>query len=535
MQEQEPVQVQQKKTRSNLIFAAVLAAVIVAAAAVAYSIFDRSYNASLSKLKDMTAAANTAYSAGDGTEGATAQDQCKFYTDLSGQVGNLGQILQKLNARYPLLLGKGSEKSLGISALKEKMDAMSPKLDVLKACLDDDAAISARLAEILGRGAAAGQSAEYTDLVSRNNSLSTRLSGIAFEGPIEDDRAALGAAASARAKVLAYLVDDAAISEELAALMADTQTAPADLKAKFGELLQKNDALASEAEGVDLTGYGSSGVNIPQMISDRKALINACVGYMGELEAVQSGVVAFSSDLDINAAKPGKLSEKIAAYDTWMKKLKELHGQLDAVNQKDLYKGIDPKRDIGTLGMSPAGQKLLEYENALNALIAGAASSKDIEKNIDTLLAEKKMDLPDKTNALIDLDKKNDTIIASLAVEVPEDLKAGLANFLSACNERSKFLDDFMSYVEDQQIAAGCSATSSTYSQMRKNDLKQASYWAAQPGHEADVKYWNDQAALHQKLAGEQTTLKNAANKNAAAHKKDYEASRAKYVPQLDS
>lgn len=530
---QEPVK---RKSLFSTIVAVIVAVVVIAAIVVSYGIFNRSYNANLDKLKEMVATAQTQIAGGSDKAGATPKDEYDYYMALGSRIAGLPQILDKLNGKYPLLLGRGSNESLGISALQAKMDDMSPKLAVLKDCIAGDASIAAKLSDILGNGISAGRSSDYSDLIALNNSLHAKLAGIAFEGAMESSRAALAASVESRSKVLDYLMGDAAINEELATLSADGQTAPADLKTQFSALLGKNDELTAKADGIDLTGYGSGDGNLAQMIADRKNLINANIGYMGELATLQNSVAAFCADLGSGSSKEGKLSQKLASYMVWINELKDLQNQLGKINAKDQYKAIAAKRTIASLGMTPAGQTLLNYEKALNAVNSAMTGSIDMEKKIGSLLTEKKMDLPDKMTALDTLAHKNDAMIASLNVDVPDDLKAGLDSFIAGCTERSTFLEEFMGYVEDQQIASGCAATYHDYLSQRQANLNSAAYWETIEGPDgANVKYFKGLASDEMSLASQQKTMQNTANKNAAAHKKAYEASRKKYQPMLDT
>lgn len=540
---QEPVQEAQEITQEKvarkspftIIVTAVAAVVVLAAAAVAYGIFSNSYNTNLDKLKAMVADTEAKYQSGDTGEGVTLAGQADYYAALAADVEGQCQILKKLNDMYPLLLGRASEKSLGLAELKTKLTDKLPQIDALRACIAEDDAVTAALSSILTRGASAGQTSEYAALIEQNNDLVSKLGGISFEGKLEEGRAALNDRAGKRAPVLTYLADDAKINEEIVKLSADTATPLADLKTGFAGLLDKNDALLSEAAGVDLTGYGSGQVDIPGMIAERKSLINAYVEYMGELDGMRPAVTAFCASLEGAATATGKFTEKLASYMTWVTELKDLRAQLEAINAKEAYKGIEPKRSVDSLGMTPAGQTLLGYEDALNAINSAVATSKDIEAKTDNYLAEKKMDLPDKITVIEALVSRNNGILASIAVEAPEDMKAGLESFRAGCTERVKFLNEFMGYVEDQQIAAGCSATIGAYNKQRNEDLNNVKYWKTIEGDNGPtVKYYEARAAEKKILINEQGTLKNAANKNAAAHKTAYEASRKTYQPLLD-
>ena len=524
-----------RKSPFTIIVTAVAAVVVLAAAAVAYGIFSNSYNANLDKLKAMVADTQAKYQSGDTGEGVTLAGQADYYATLAADVESQRQILQKLNDMYPLLLGRATEKSLGLAELKAKLTDKLPQIDTLRACIAEDDAVTAALSAILARGASAGQTSEYATLTEQNNDLVAKLGGISFDGKLEEGRAALNDRVNKRVPVLAYLADDAKINEEIAKLSADTAMPHADLKAGFTSLLDKNDALLAEAAGIDLTGYGSGQVDIPGMIAERKTLINAYIEYMGELDGMKPAVAAFCASLEGAATATGKFTEKLASYMTWVTQLKDLRAQLDAINAKEAYKGIEPKRSVDSLGMTPAGQKLLSYEDALNAINSAVATSKDIEAKTDNYLAEKKMDLPDKISAIEALLSRNNGILSSIAVEAPEDMKAGLENFKAGCTERVKFLNEFMEYVEDQQIAAGCSATISAYNKQRNEDLNNVKYWKTIEGDDGPtVKYYEARAAEKKILINEQSTLKNAANKNAAQHKAAYEASRKTYQPLLD-
>jgi hypothetical protein len=527
--------VKSKPTFAIGVAAAVLV-VMLAAVLIVYGIFTGSYSSNLDKLKAMAETSRQQFDSGDTDIGATLTDELAFYTDLKGRIENLPVILEKLNSKYTMLPDHSTNESLGLSSLTSDMAALAPKLDELKQCIDEDTAITGKLKKLLGQGDEAGLPQGYADLIAENETLSGRVAAISLAGAIEDRRAAFAKAISSRADVLGYLREDADIHGQLATLLEDTKAAPADLKARFTALLAKNDTLAASAKGLDLKSYSSADKDIQQQLSDRGALIRANIAYMGELETVQKAVAAFCDALDRGPAQSGKFAQRLASVMGWIKQLKDLEKQLATVNANKAYGAITAKRSIADIGMTPAGQALVQYEAALNAVNAGFGSFNAIEKQINTLLADTKMALTSKITALEVLSSKNDDLITAISVKVPDNLTASLDNYITACRLRTTFLQAYIGYLEDRTVADTFKTTYQYYLGLRKEYLNTAKDYLAIDGkRSANVIYYEDLADDQVALANDQLAQYNDAIASCDAHKKEYEAARTKYLAVLNS
>lgn len=523
---QEP-QERKKPSMFAIGVTAVIAIVVLAGIIISYSIFNTSYNTNLDKLTALVTQADAQFARGDDAAGATPEDQYKYYTAIDGQIDNLSGILKKLNDKYPLLLGKANDESTGLAGLSAKMDELSPKLATLKACIDEDASVAAKLTGLLGGGAQTGLSGEYTALISRNNALKSNLAGLSFFSALEDGRKAMLAAVDKRSSTLAFLEGDAAVNEQLAALLADTAAVPSDNVTTLNGLLQKNDELAAKVSDANLAG----GDNVAQMLNDRKGQINANIAYYTELVPLWSSAQAFSAQMDSNAAQGGKFSARVASYMSSVKQLQELEKQLKTIGDKPEYAVIANKRTLSGIGLSPEGQALAGYLKALVAVDAAVTSSNAMEKDITALLGNKTMTMVTKISSLTALLNKNEKLVASLAVEVPADLAEGLSSFTEGCKERTNFLNCYMNFTQNSGEASSLNATYKGYLSQRSASLAEANKF---PAGSADRDFYNNMAADQLTLANDTKTRYNDTVKLAAADKKAYEVSRKKYVPMLD-
>jgi hypothetical protein len=307
------------------------------------------------------------------------------------------------------------------------------------------------------------------------------------------------------------------------------QTPLPDIVAKLKGLGERNDALAGKAYVVEIEGISLAGSDFYAVMTGRGVMITESIGYLTELETMQGGIAAFCKELEGAPVQGGNFSGRFAKYKGWIQQLKTLEEQLKAINDKPGYAALATKRTIADLGMTPAGEKFLSYEAALTAFDAGITASNAMEKQIDALLKNTKMTLPDETSALVDISTNNDAIIKSLLSGLPDDLADGFAAFIAGCRERTVFLDAFIAYVDDKVHADSYNAQYKYYLRQRSSYLQSAAYWGTIPGHSADVNHFKQLANDQSALANTEKAGYNASLKQENADKAAYEASRKKY------
>ena len=515
-----------KKSMLMIGVAAASAVVLLAALFIAHSIFNNSYGTHLDRLKGMVAEETAKLEQGDPQ--ADYAGQYRFYLAVDAQLANLSDILAKLNDKYPLLLTRASEKSLGLADLHGRMDGMMPGLQEFKAAADEDGAIAGELSAMLGKSVA---SEDYAGLLARNAAAAARIAGVSFTGSLEEDRAALAASLGKRAAALEFLVEDAGISEQFAAVLADVASSPDDLTAKLNDLIAENQQLSGRTAQADLPAHGAGGDSVVQAVAQRQTLLNADVAYLVEIKALMAEVAAFNGKLEQGLGQGTKFTERLAAWMVWVNDLNTLQAGLKAINDKPDYQGLEEgKRELASLGLSEMGLTLSGYAPALSAVNSAMSQSAAIEKEIDAVMKSKAR-MVDKVTTATHLLERNGALMSSIAVELPPELAEGLTNFSAGCTERNVFLTEYAGYVRDQDVAAGQKANRSyylgKYEELRKIAL---TYPAGSDEHT----FYQNLAKDQQQFASTALAEYNAALKSAQAHKKAYEASRKKYVPMLD-
>lgn len=513
-----------KKPVMVIIVAAASVVVLLAALFIAHSIFGKSYSGHLDRLKTMVTEEAAKFEQGDSQ--ADAAGQYTFYLQIEAQAANLADILAKLNEAYPLLLTKANEKTVGLEDLKQKIEAVKPGLMQYKQSLDENGAINAELAAILGKAA----SADYDALIARNTAAQARIAGLSFPGALETHRSALEQGFEKRGAALQFLMEDAQAGESFAAILADVQAAPDELIARLNELVAKNQELAGKAEETYVASYGAGGASIGQAVTNRQQLLGATIAYLTEIKAVMADVAAFNGKLEQGLGQGTKFTERLAAWMAWVKDFNALEAQLKAVNDKPEYAGIETKRAMAAMGLSEMGTTLLSYAPALNAVNSAMASSVAIEKEITNVMKSKAR-MVDKVTTMTNLLVRDDNLLAKLNVELPADLSEGLANFKAACDERNVFLTEYMGYVKNQAVAEGQAANRRVY-QQKYSDYKALAM--TYPAGSSDRTFYTNLANDQLTFANRAREEYNASIKAAQAHKKAYEASRKKYLPMLD-
>lgn len=496
----------------------------------AYVLMHNSYTGYLDQLKAAIATAEGKFQNGDPGENAALDGQYNFYVALNDEIGGLSAALDKLNNNYPLLPGRASDKSLGLYGLRAQMGDTYGKLATLKQCMDEDASIAQKLTELLAADASTDISLDMASLSSRNDALDISISGIAFSGPLEDRRAEFASGIKKRGDALHYLKEDAAVQGELLTLLSSTQMLPADLIPKFGDLKAKNDALTGKIIPIEIEGVSLTEADLNAQVAGRKTMIEASTGYFTELTAVQNGVAEFCRKLKESPVSGATFAERFAGYTGYFTQLKALEAQIKTINEKPAYAALPVKHTAADLGMTPEGQSFLKYEAAIDTLNTATTKSAAMEKQIDTLLKDTKMTLPDKISALDDMTAVNRGIVNTPLEGVPEDLTQGFTAFLDGCRERATFLNEFMAYVDCKVKADGHKALSNSYLANRSDYLESAAYWEKIEGASGDnVKHFKQLASDQSSLASTEKKGYNDCLKEANTHKAAYEASRKKY------
>jgi hypothetical protein len=497
----------------------------------AYGILHHNYSGYLDQIKAKIAEDKTKFDSGDTRADATLTDQYNFYAVLSGDIGNLPALLAKLNGEYTLLPWRATENSLGITDLQSGMADMSNRLVTLRECIEEDASVSGALGELLDSSAAKDVSQDMAALAARNDALYAKITGVAFTGEFESKRAGFEGAIKKRGDALHYLEEDMAVQSELIKLLSDVQSETSDTIAKLEALSPRNDALESRYQGVDLQGVaGGRTIDFATQITARRQQITAGKAYMAELEAVRNGVAAFCKGLG-SPVQGGAFAEKLASYMTRVNGLKALEDQLKAINEKAEYADLPVKHEIPDLGLTPEGEALHSYTPAISALNSGITKSAEMETQIDSLLKDTKMKLTDKVGALEMLLSENSSIINTLQYQqstLPDDLRDGCASFLSGCQERATFLNEFMAYAQYKVKADGHNSLYSHYVSQKKKYLQDADYWTT-AGDKDQADYFKQRANDQQELANAEKKSYNDCLKEADKHKKAYEASRKAY------
>ena len=503
--------------------------VLAVALIVTYSIFDNSYKGNLEKLTGMVADAAGQFGKGDGSADATASDQYRFYLTMDAQITNLSGILEKLNGNYPLLFGKATEETAGITDLRAKMDELMPGLKTYKECIDENNSIAGELAAFLGSDKG-GKPADYAALTARNDALATKAAGLSFFGGLEGSRAAMTDSVAKRATALKFLEEDAAVNERLSALLSDLETKPADLLGSMTALLAENDALKAKAAEVNVGAYVSEGVDIEGMLAARTEQLNTCVAYLTEMNVIAGKVATLNGKID-QGLDSGKFTARLAAWMACLKEYNTLDGEVKAANAKPEYAAVTSKRSLETLGLSSTGLSLPGWAAALNTVNTANSGSQAIEKEIDALLKNTKLAMVTRVTQLIAIKERNGQIIASAAVEAPESLAGGLANFIAGCQERTKFLEEYIQYSQDKALASGHLANQKIY-QAKYTEYKEKA--ETYPEDSVDREFYLHLAKDQQTFANSEYNDYKTLNKTAETHRKAYEASRKKYQPLLD-
>ncbi len=519
-----------------VICGVVLAGLVLAGGATAvYFYFNGQYNDAVDTQKEKIAALNRNFEQGTGDSGVSLSEECNLYDDIGKKLSEASDSLAELNDKYPLLLNKATDESVGITALKTGLEAIAPKIKKLRETIEENESISKALTALLEKELDENSTKAYQDLAGRNSAIDGVVTTLSFTGSLEDKRKVFCQAIQQRGLAMDFFLEDSKIQDAYRTLSADTTTGLAELSQQFTALLGQCESLEGKLPSSNLKGIAPDGLDLSANFNNRKVSIQASVDYLTEAATVQNALKDYCVALDKSIPK-GKFLQKLDYYVKWLAKLEGFEASLKELNAKPNYVNVAGKRSLEGLGLSEKGKMVLSYRKAVKDVKAAMATSASIDSQITKLLADKKAKPASIKKSAAAWATKNREIIKTLSVALPDDLKAGAAKVLSGCKERANFLTEWIAYQADKATADSHNASYSAH--MKKaNDYAATGlyyYYYIDGYWSSNVEKYYQLMLKEEKAAKAEKAKANAAMKLANAHKTKYDASRKKYRPLMN-
>ncbi len=519
-----------------IICGVVLAGLVLAGGATAvYFYFNGQYNDALDVHKHEIAALNRSFEQGTGDSGVSLSDECGLYDNIGKKLDETSAAIVELNDKYPLLLGKATDESVGITSLKTRLETTQAKIKKLRETIAEDESISKALKSLLEKDLNENSTKSYQDLAGRNTKIDGEVATLSFTGSLEEKRKAFGQAIQQRGMALDFFLEDSKIQDEYRALSADTATGLSELSQKFTGLLGQCQTLESKLSTINFKGIAPDGLNLSASFNNRKVTIQASIDYLVEAATLRIALQEYCASLDTATLK-GKFLQNLAAYAGWIAKLEGFEADLKNLNDKPNYVNVACRRTLDDLGMSPKAKTVLSYKSAVKGAKDAMATSASIDTQITKLLANKSAKAASIKSSAQDWAKKNQSIITALSAALPDELKAGASKVVSGCKERASFLTEWIACQDDKTAADSHNASYKAHNKKADEYASSGLYY-----YYYVYGYWGSECEKYyqlmlkeQKAANAEKSKANAATKQANAHKTKYEASRKKYLPLMN-
>ncbi len=519
-----------------IICGVVLAGLVLAGGVTAiYFYFDGKYKDALDVHIQQVADLTRSFEQGTGDAGVSLSEECDFTEGIGKKLSEASASIAELNEKYPLLLGKATDESAGVTALQARLEAAAPKIKKLREAIAEDGSVAKDLTGMLEKEMEEGSTKAYQALVSRNTALDSAVASLSFTGSLEEKRKSFSEAIQKRGQALSFFIENSQIQDEFRSLSADSGTSLADLSKKLEALLGQCEALEGKLAAVNLKGIAPDSLNLSANFNSRKVSIQASIDYLAEAATLQTTLRDYCATLD-KAALKGKFVENLNTYAGWIAKLDGFEANLKSLNDKPNYANVACKRNLEGLGLSQKAKTVLSFKKAVKGAKDAMATSASIDTQITKLLANKSAKPASIKTSAQDWAKKNQSIITALSAALPDELKAGAGKVVSGCKERATFLNEWIACQDDRAAADSHNAS------YRSHDKKADDYAAAVVYYyyyvygywSSDVEEYYQLMLKEEKAANAEKSKANAATKQANAHKSKYEASRKKYLPLMN-